>query len=72
MNRTPSTLSSWQVLRYAAGVLALVGLALILTRIVYALLLAFAGMLVAVFIRAISGRIERWTGWPAGAAVAVT
>ncbi len=64
--------SSGQILRYAIAVLLLIGAALVIWRIVYGLLLAFAGILVAVFIRGISTRIQRWTGWPMGLAVGLT
>jgi hypothetical protein len=49
-------------IRHALIGLALVALALLLWRIAYALLLAFGGVLFAVLLTGVAGKVRQWTG----------
>lgn len=49
-------------IRQALIFIGLVALALLLWRVAYALLLAFGGVLFAVFLRGLAGKLAQWTG----------
>lgn len=59
------------VVRNTLAVIVLVAVALLLWRIAYALLLGFAGVLVAAFFRGVAGKLRDWTRLPMGWSLAV-
>jgi len=62
---------SKSVIRHTLEILGVVLLALLLWRIAYALILIFGGVLVAVFLRGLAGKVREWTRLPTAWALGV-
>lgn len=54
------------VIRHTLEILGLILLALLLWKIAYALILVFGGVLLAVLLRGLAGKVRDWTGLPMG------